>query len=98
MEGFGFVVLLKARQRHLSVLLRGREGIGRTDWEKSMSVELISVLVAVVAVGATLGGLILASNLGESERRRRTIGVRVTATEEAELRERAQAARLSMGA
>ena len=29
-----------------------------------MSVELISVLVAVVAVGATLGGLILASNRG----------------------------------
>ena len=36
--------------------------------------------------------------LGESERRRRTIGVRVTEAEEAELRERAQAARLSMGA
>ena len=31
-------------------------------------------------------------------RRARTVGVRVTATEEAELRERAQAARLSMGA
>ena len=36
--------------------------------------------------------------LGESERRRRTIGVRVTEAEETELRERAQAARLSMGA
>ena len=36
--------------------------------------------------------------LGESERRRRTIGVRVTEAEAAELRERAQAARLSMGA
>ena len=36
--------------------------------------------------------------LGESERRRRTIGVRVTEAEEAELRERAQAARLSLGA
>ena len=36
--------------------------------------------------------------LGESERRTRTIGVRVTEAEEAELRERAQAARLSMGA
>ena len=36
--------------------------------------------------------------LGESERRTRTIGVRVTAAEAAELRERAQAARLSMGA
>ena len=36
--------------------------------------------------------------LGEEERRRRTIGVRVTEAEEAELRERAQAARLSMGA
>ena len=36
--------------------------------------------------------------LGESERRRRTIGVRVTAAEAEELRERAQAARLSMGA
>ena len=35
--------------------------------------------------------------LGESERRRRTIGVRVTEAEETELRERAQAARLSMG-
>ena len=29
-----------------------------------MSVELISVLVAVVAIGATLGGLILISNRG----------------------------------
>ena len=29
-----------------------------------MSVELISVLVAVVAIGATLGGLILTSNRG----------------------------------
>ena len=36
--------------------------------------------------------------LGEAERRRRTVGVRVTETEAAELRERAQAARLSMGA
>ena len=36
--------------------------------------------------------------LGEEERRRRTIGVRVTEAEAAELRERAQAARLSMGA
>ena len=36
--------------------------------------------------------------LGESERRTRTIGVRVTEAEEAELRERAQAVRLSMGA
>ena len=36
--------------------------------------------------------------LGESERRRRTIGVRVTEAEAAELRERAQAERLSMGA
>ena len=36
--------------------------------------------------------------LGEAERRRRTIGVRVTEAEEAELRERAQAARLSLGA
>ena len=36
--------------------------------------------------------------LGESERRRRTIGVRVTEAEEAEPRERAQAACLSMGA
>ncbi len=36
--------------------------------------------------------------LDEQERRARTVGVRVTATEEAELRERAQAARLSMGA
>ena len=36
--------------------------------------------------------------LGESERRTRTIGVRVTAAEATELRERAQAARLSMGA
>ena len=35
--------------------------------------------------------------LGESERRTRTIGVRVTGAEEAELRGRAQAARLSMG-
>ena len=36
--------------------------------------------------------------LGESERRRRTIGVRVTEAEAEELRERAQGARLSMGA
>ena len=36
--------------------------------------------------------------LDESERRARTVGVRVTAAEAAELRERAQAARLSMGA
>ena len=36
--------------------------------------------------------------LDDEERRARTVGVRVTATEEAELRERAQAARLSMGA
>ena len=36
--------------------------------------------------------------LGESERRRRTIGVRVTEAEAEELQERAQAARLSMGA
>ena len=36
--------------------------------------------------------------LGEAERRTRTIGVRVTEAEETELRERAQAARLSMGA
>ena len=36
--------------------------------------------------------------LGESERRRLTIGVRVTEAEETELRERAQAACLSMGA
>ena len=36
--------------------------------------------------------------LGESERRTRTIGVRVTEAEETELRERAQAARLSVGA
>ena len=36
--------------------------------------------------------------LDESERRTRTIGVRVTEAEESELRERAQAARLSMGA
>ena len=36
--------------------------------------------------------------LDEEERRTRTVGVRVTAAEAAELRERAQAARLSMGA
>ena len=36
--------------------------------------------------------------LGEEERRTRTVGVRVTEAEETELRERAQAARLSMGA
>ena len=32
-----------------------------------MSVELISVLIAVLAVGATLGGLILTSNRGLRE-------------------------------
>ena len=36
--------------------------------------------------------------LGEEERRTRTVGVRVTETEAEELQERAQAARLSMGA
>ena len=36
--------------------------------------------------------------LDDKERRERTVGVRVTEAEEAELRERAQAARLSMGA
>ena len=36
--------------------------------------------------------------LGDEERRRRTVGVRVTEAEAAELRERAQAARLSVGA
>ena len=36
--------------------------------------------------------------LDDEERRARTVGVRVTAAEEAELRERAQAARLSIGA
>ena len=36
--------------------------------------------------------------LDEEERRARTVGVRVTAAEAAELLERAQAARLSMGA
>ena len=35
--------------------------------------------------------------LDEEERRARTVGVRVTEAEAAELRERAQAARLSMG-
>ena len=35
--------------------------------------------------------------LDDEERRARTVGVRVTAAEAAELRERAQAARLSMG-
>ena len=38
------------------------------------------------------------SLLGDEERRGRTVGVRVTEAEETELRERAQAARLSMGA
>ena len=36
--------------------------------------------------------------LGEEERRTRTVGVRVTEAETEELQERAQAARLSMGA
>ena len=36
--------------------------------------------------------------LDDEERREQTVGVRVTAAEAAELRERAQAARLSMGA
>ena len=36
--------------------------------------------------------------LGDEERRGRTVGVRVTEAEAEELRERAQAARLSMGA
>ena len=36
--------------------------------------------------------------LGEEERRRRTVGVRVTEAEAEELQERAQGARLSVGA
>ena len=39
-----------------------------------MSVELISVLVAVVAIGATLGGLILTGNRGLRQDMREDIG------------------------
>ena len=39
-----------------------------------MSIELISVLVAVVAIGATLGGLILISNRGLRQDMREDIG------------------------
>ena len=49
------------------VLLRGRERMGRTDWEGSMSVELISVLIAVLAIGVAQSGLILTSNRGLRE-------------------------------
>ena len=38
--------------------------MGRTDLAGSMSVELISVLIAVLAIRATLAGLILTSNHG----------------------------------
>ena len=38
--------------------------MGRTELGGSMSVELISVLVAVLAIGATLAGVILTSNRG----------------------------------
>ena len=37
---------------------------GQTELEERMSVELISVLVAVLAIGATLAGVILTSNRG----------------------------------
>ena len=43
-----------------------------------MSVELISVLIAVLAVGATLGGLILTGNRGRQIRRAQS---RVSAAE-----------------
>ena len=39
-----------------------------------MSIELISVLVAVVAIGATLGGLILISNRGLRQDMREDMG------------------------
>ena len=38
--------------------------MGGTDWKESMSIELISVLVAVVAIGAALAGVILTSIRG----------------------------------
>ena len=40
--------------------------MGQTDWE-SMSVELISVLIAVLAIGGAQSGLILTSNRGLRE-------------------------------
>ena len=53
-----------------------------------------------IETGPPSGGLdsMARPQLDEQERRARTVGVRVTAAEAAELRERAQAARLSMGA
>ena len=39
-----------------------------------MSIELISVLIAVVAIGATLGGLILISNRGLRQDMREDMG------------------------
>ena len=46
------------------VLLGGAWENGQNGLGGSMSIELISVLIAVVAIGATLGGLILISNRG----------------------------------
>ena len=45
-------------QRHLLVFLRGRGRMGRTDWEEALSVELISVLIAIAGRGrsAVRGG------------------------------------------
>ena len=48
--------------------------MGRTDWEENMSVELISVLIAILAIGATLAGLILTSNRGLRKDMREDIG------------------------
>ena len=45
-----------------------------------MSVELISVLVAVLAIGATLAGVILTSNRGLLEGLREAISGRVKAS------------------
>ena len=58
-----------------------------------MSVELISVLVAVVAIGATLAGLILTSNRGLRQDMREDMGklrldIKKLARQVGELRER----------
>ena len=58
-----------------------------------MSVELISVLIAVVAIGATLGGLILISNRGLRQDMREDMGklrldIKDVRGEVGELRER----------
>ena len=56
------------------VLLRGAWENGQNGLGGSMSVELISVLIAVLAIGATLAGLIVTGNRGLRKDMREDIG------------------------